>query len=219
MTNKNHTTRTALLVVVTLLTGVTTYLAQRTRKDSAPARQISQPAVMEKANQERVRNTVASLLSRSGIKLGSSLSPANAQTHRELRIHWQSLGKAESPSPALLKEQQLASESGLTRTASTVRTGALPRERSFELSTDHIFVVGVDEHDAVRWWRLIADPRLVRAEVGRTTEMQSQNYYLSNADLVVECPDDPVLKQLRLYRPIWNGQEFQLEIIGSVELQ
>jgi hypothetical protein len=219
MTNKKHKTRTALLVVVTLLTGVTTYLAQSTRKDEVLARQIIQPALTEKANQERVRNSVVSLLSRSGIKLGSSLALADAQTHRELRIHWQSFGKAESPSPALLNEQQLASGSGLTRKTSTVRTGALPRERSFELSTDHIFVVGVDEHDAVRWWRLIADPRLVRAEVGRTTEMQSQNYYLSNADLVVECPDDPVLKQLRLYRPLWNGQEFQLELIGAVALQ
>jgi len=133
-----------------------------------------------------------------------------------LRLHLRSFSKTNSS--ALIKTDQLVSAATLTRTASSVRGGALPRERSFELAPDRLFVAGVDETDAVRWWRLIVDPRLVRAEIGSSAEMQSEVYYRGDAELVLECPDDPVLKQLRLYRPVWDGQEFQLELIGKVAL-
>ena len=200
----------ALLV---LLVVVTTYLAQS--KD-APQNQNTPVVLKEKSNEDRVRNQVASLLSRDGIRLGQALSAADAQTHRQLRVHLRSFSKTDSSS--LIKTDQLASAATLTRTASTVRDGALPRERSFELAPDRLFVAGVDETDAVRWWRLVVDPRLVRAEVGSSTDMQSEVYYRGDAELVLECPDDPVLKQLRLYRPVWDGQEFQLELIGAVAL-
>jgi len=214
MINKRNT-RMLIGALLVLLTVVTSYLAQNLRKDTATANQA--PAVVkEKSNEDSIRNKVATLLSRDGIRLGQALSAADAQTHRQLRIHWRSFSKTDS-SP-LIKTEQLVSGANLTRTASSVRDGALPRERSFELAPDRLFVTGVDDTDAVRWWRLIVDPRLVRAEVGSSTEMQSEVYYRGDAELVLECPDDPVLKQLRLYRPVWDGQEFRLELIGAVAL-
>ena len=211
---KSRTARTLISALLVLLIVVTTYLAQTVRKDASQNQ--NNLVVKEKGNEDRVRNNVSSLLARAGLNLGSPLAHADAQTHRQLRIHWRSFGKSDSS--GLLKTEQLASGATLTRTASTVRSGAIPRERSFELSTDRILIAAVDETDAVRWWRLIVDPRLVRAEVGSTSDKQSQDFYLPDVELAVECPDDQDLKQLRFYRPTWNGQEFQLELIGAVSL-
>jgi hypothetical protein len=212
--NKTHTARSLISALLVLLIVVTTYLAQGVRND-APRNQ-NNLVVKEKGNEDRVRNNVSSVLARSGINPGSPLASADAQSHRQLRIRWRSFGKSDSR--GLLKTDQLASAATLTRTASTVRTGAIPRERSFELSNDRILIIAVDETEAVRWWRLIVDPRLVRAEVGSTSDKQSQDFYLPDVELAVECPDDQDLKQLRFYRPHWNGQEFQLELIGVLAL-
>ncbi len=171
----------------------------------------------EKGTEDRVRSNAASVLERRGLKLGSPLARADAQSHRQLRIHWRSFGKSDSG--PLLKTDQAAAGAVLTRTSSTVRSGAIPRERSFELAPDRILVTGVDETDIVRWWRIIVDPRLVRAEVGSSSDKQSQSYYLPDVELALECPDDAALKQLRFYRPIWNGQEFELELVGALALE
>jgi hypothetical protein len=96
--------------------------------------------------------------------------------------------------------------------------GAIPRERSFELSGDHIVVVALDENDVVRWARLIFDPRSMRAEVGSTNAMHSEIYYRQKVDFIFQCPDDPGLARARFYRPVWNGGAATLELIGVVEL-
>jgi hypothetical protein len=48
--------------------------------------------------------------------------------------------------------------------------------------------------------------------------MQSEEYFLAKVDYVIESPDDRLLKQLRFYRPVWNGEAFQLEPVGGTPL-
>jgi hypothetical protein len=172
-----NTRKTRMLIgaLFVLLVVVTTYLAQS--KD-APQNQNSPAVLRDKGNEDTVRSKVASLLSRDGIRLGQTLSAADAQTHRQLRLHLRSFSKTDSR--PLIKTDELASGATLTRSASTVRGGGLPRERSFELAPDRLFVAGVDETDAVRWWRLIVDPWWY---VFTSRPMARRMEYLSSAAL------------------------------------
>ncbi len=202
--------------IVALMSAVTTYLGQSAQKGVASNVQTNQAAPIEKDRNERMKNRLASLLEEVGVHVPSELPVSEGKTYRELRIHWESFGKGGSA--GLLKGEQLTDRSTLSRVDSIARVGAVPRERSLELSPDHILIAAVDENCGLQWWRLIVDPRLVRAEVGPTGEMRSENHYLSNVDFSIEYPDDPQLKVLRLYHPEWNGKDFHLKLLGTLPL-
>ena len=160
-----------------------------------------------------MRAKLAGLLSRVDLSVGPELPTLDDSTYKEVRIHW----AATTDSAELLKPE-LASGGALTRVSALSKSGSLPRQRSMELSPDHLLVVALDENETVRWWKLMIDPRLARAEVGEQTAMQSENYYRPKVDFVVECPDDPLLREMRFYQPVWNGEEFRLELLGITPL-
>jgi hypothetical protein len=202
-------------LIVVLLVAFTSFLAHTPPQEGLSSNKAG-PVFSEKEKQEGIRNKLAGLLSKFGLTVGSPLATSDVKTYRELRIHWESLDKADSA--GLIKAERLAPVGALTRISSVIKEGAIPRERSLELSPDRMLVVALDENDAVRWWRLLIDPRLLRAEVGQRTEMQSEEYFLAKVDFVIECPDDRLLKQLRFYHPVWNGEAFQLEPVGGTPL-
>jgi len=207
-----------LIVAVLMAAGVTasaTFLAQTPRPDAA-ASKPAPPATSAKEEKRTSPSQLALLFSNAGLQVGAALPTANTSSYTELRLQWESLDKA-GPS-GLITEAQSATAGRLNQRSSTARAGMLPRYRSAELSPDQMLVVALDGKGAVRWWRLMIDPRLVRAEVGEPTEMRSENYYLARVDFIIECPDDPVLTELRFYRPVWNGEMFHLELLGSSPL-
>ena len=211
--------RRNVLMLVTLMAALpaafATFLAQ-TPPTTPPSGKQASTVFPEKEREVTNRNKLAQLLSSAGVSVGPELPTSNTRSYREVRIRWESVAKSDSA--ALIKEAQLTTAGLLTRTSSTVRAGGIPRARSLELSPEQMLVVAVDEQEAVRWWKLMIDPRLVRAEVGRSGEMQSENYYVPKVEFIVECPDDRVLKQLRFYRPLWNGAAFRLELVGTASL-
>lgn len=202
------------LLIALLLTAVATFLAQSSRTEALESPAVSQVQENEKEQNNRLKLT--RLLSSVGVRVGPTLQVPASLNYREVRLSWESFQKVDSA--GLLNAAQLPS-GRLMQISSAARIGALPRQRSMELSTDHVLVVALDESEAVRWWRLMIDPRLVRAEVGRNDAMQSENLYLAKVDFIVECPDDPALQQLRFFRPIWNGESFQLEPLGTAPLR
>jgi hypothetical protein len=99
------------------------------------------------------------------------------------------------------------------------RSGTLPRQRSVELSTNQLLVIAVDQNSELRWWTLLLDPRLVRAEVpGATGETGSENYYVMKVDFMVAYPDDPAIKELRFYHPVWTSEEFHLQLLSVLSI-
>ena len=210
----NNMIRNALIIAIilaALLLSFAGLVAQtRSQKTSAP-KQPNATAPVERDKEAIIRTKLGVLLSDVDLTIGSALPPS--ENYRELRVHWES---SKSNSTELIK-RELAVGGSLNRVSAVARTGALPRQRSFELSPDQMLVVALDENEAVRWWRLMPDPRLVRAEVGHA-DMHSENYYLPKVDFVVECPDDPLLREVRFYQPVWNGEEFRLELLGIAPL-
>jgi hypothetical protein len=97
------------------------------------------------------------------------------------------------------------------------REGALPKQRSAELSPTQIVVVALDAEGRMRWCGLVNDPRLLRAEwPGPDGQLTGQVIYKESAEFVVSYPDDDSIAEIRLYHPDWDGQDFSLELVGAV---
>ena len=162
---------------------------------------------------ERVRG----LLAASGVEVGpaADTAAASARAHRTLRVSWVA-DKGALPRPAAA---QYSNAPGRVRVASAMarRDGALPRQRSAELSPTQVVVVALDSEGRMRWCGLVADPRLLRAEVpGPGGELTGQVIYRESAEFVVQYPDDEAVTEVRLYHPAWDGQRFSLEPVGAV---
>jgi hypothetical protein len=157
------------------------------------------------------------LLSAVGVAVREDAPSApRARSYREVKVTWEA-DKTSPLSHASAAPNQnppgLVSLSGAGRT----RDGGLPKQRSAELSASQIMLVAVDAENRLRWWSLLNDPRLVRAEsTGPDGELTGQLLYKESAEFTLDYPDDEAITELRLYHPDWNGKNFSLKLIGSV---
>ena len=167
----------------------------------------------EALQQERLKK----MMSRVDVEVAETADARadQARSYRELRIRWANSTKSAT------ELRPSASADDKTQTFTIVedkkRSGTLPRQRSLELSPEHIFVAGVDATNKLRWWSIVPDPRVVRSETQTASgELRSQNYYVSNTTLVVAFPDDPEIAKLRFYQPVWNGTDYDLKPLTIV---
>ena len=183
------------------------------QESGAPAPPVNNAVGSRASLAERVRG----LLAASGVEVGPAANPAAAaaRTHRTLRVSWEADRDA-LPKPAAV---QYKNAPGRVRAAGAGarRDGALPKQRSAELSPTQVVVVALDSEGRMRWCGLVADPRLLRAEVpGPGGELTGQVIYRESAEFVVQYPDDEAVSEIRLYHPDWDGQKFSLALVGAV---
>jgi len=142
---------------------------------------------------------------------------APLSSHVEVTIQWaayvgtprQLVPEAEWHSPAKL----------FTIVGSRRAAGPVPRQRSPELTVEHLLVVSYDGDGQQRDWALIPDPRVLRAEApGPTGELTGQVLHYSRPEFVVTLPDDPETTELRIYLAARKGECFTLELLGAVTL-
>ena len=178
----------------------------------------SQSTPVQRGKRETLqRNQLKTLMSRVGVNVPENDARTDQpQTYRELKLRW---GDATKPSTEL---RRAANPDDQTQPSVSVleekkRSGTLPRHRSLELSPTDIFIAAVDSTNRLRWWSIMPDPRLVRAEIQTPTgELRGEHYYVSNVTLVVAFPDDPEIANLRFYHPVWNGTAFDLKPLSVV---
>ena len=174
------------------------------------------PAIQKNGREYGQQQQLKKLLSRVGVDVPAiEARRAEPQKHRELKIRLSDPTKSPSESrPALNKKEQTPSAAIVE---DKKQSGALPRQRSLELSPTQIFIAGVDATNKLRWWTIVPDPRVVRSETQSPTgEIRGEDYYVSNVTLVVALPDDPEIVNLRFYRPVWNGTDFDLKPLTNV---
>ncbi|MFL6335174.1 MAG: hypothetical protein ACJ754_17825 [Pyrinomonadaceae bacterium] len=204
----------AMLSAIGLALAVATLSATASAQEAGtPPAQAETAAGGRASLSERVRG----LLAESGVEVG--LAPnsvlTSARSHRELKVSWEA-DKAALPSPAAVQSKNAAGRVALAQ-ASAKREGALPKQRSAELSTTQVVVVALDAEGRMRWCGLVADPRLLRAEVSNPDgELSGQVLYRESAEFIVQYPDDDAVTQVRLYHPDWDGRKFTLELVGAV---
>ena len=168
----------------------------------------------ETAQQEQLKR----LMSKVGVDV-VEIAARNDQpaTYRELKINWADSTKSTTELRSAVNSEQQTSPQKVSVVEDKKRSGTLPRHRSLELSSTHIFIAAVDATDKLRWWSIMPDPRLVRGETQTATgELRGENYYVSNVTLLVAFPDDPEIANLRFYHPVWNGTDYDLKPLAVV---
>ena len=100
-------------------------------------------------------------------------------------------------------------------------TGALSRQRIFELSADQILGVAVNAQKQVLWWAVQPDPIVFRAEVSDNSgRLSGKARYRQETEMLVSLPAAAGIAEVRLYRPIWDGvSTYSLELIGGLNLK
>lgn len=179
----------------------------------------SQRTPVEKNKRETVQQEqLKKLMSKVGISVAESgARTGQPATYRELKLNWTDPTKSTTELRSAVNAEQLTPSPRVSTVEDKKRSGTLPRHRSLELSPEHIFIAAVDATDKLRWWSIMPDPRLVRAETPTPTgELRRQDYYVSNVTLVVAFPDDPEITNLRFYHPVWNGTDFDLKSLAVV---
>ena len=159
------------------------------------------------------REQLKKLMSGVDVVVPETDAPAQPQTYRELKIRWadptKSIGALSPEAQTQIPRVSIIEDKK--------RSGTLPRQRSLELAPTLMFVAAVDATNKLRWWSIMPDPRVVRAETQTATgELRGQDYYVSNVTLVVAFPDDPEIATLRFYHPVWNGTDFDLKPLTVV---
>ena len=207
-----------VLVMTSMAVAINAYLAQSPRKPAASENATSQAPFGELEQEARIRNKLAALLADVGVQVGKTLPRWESQTYKEIRVRWQSSMTVAHKGAANL--EQRPSPGLVTLMNATKRAGTLPRERSVELSTNHILLVAIDENGELTWWRVLLDPRLVRSETaGVTGDISGETYYLTRVDFIIAYPDDSAIKELRFYQPLWSGKEFHLNLFSTLPLE
>src|SRR5678815_962134 len=120
------------------------------------------------------REQLRKLLSRVDVDVPETDARTNQpQTYRELKIRWA------DPTKSTTTELKTEAQTQIPRVSlveDKKRSGALPRQRSLELAPTLMFVAAVDASNKLRWWSIMPDPRVVRAETQTATgELRSQD--------------------------------------------
>jgi len=210
----NMTLKRTLIAVVIMAVSITAaarYLGRGPNQEPQPAKS-SQPD--EASQQSLITNKLAFLLTTAGVEVVAGLQARETGAFRQVQIHWETPGPAKSAGNA-----QTGTET-LTIKQSALRTGSLPRRRSLELADTEILVIAVDENSRLLWWHVMTDPRLLRAEsIAANGEISGGVSYLPQVDFSIAYPDDPAIKELRIYHPEWTGAEFRLTSLAVLSVR
>jgi len=155
--------------------------------------------------------TFPTAVERSFDEMKIAVPRADASASQQVQLQWFAVN---GPDRAAVRAEDV-------RVISRVRgEGPLPRERDPQLSADHLVVVSSDAAGREVDWRIVPDPRLIRAEFsddqGRLTGRLLQRV---EANLLVDIPDSPDIVRLRIYAPEWGGDGFVLRLIATADLR
>lgn len=153
----------------------------------------------------------------SSLMIGKISYAGNEQKSRELLLQLGPFAQEAAVSPDIMVRRPLGQTVAIIGEKRVARPP--PRQRDPKLSPDQIVVVGLDSEGQELSRTLVPDPRFIRTEtLDSSDRLVSGQMYLENAKLSVVLPDDPALKEIRLYHPEWTGSRFTLELIGKMLL-
>ncbi len=93
-------------------------------------------------------------------------------------------------------------------------------ERDPQLSNDDLVIVAVNRAGREVGWERVKDSRIVRSEQpAPDARLSGRVLYRVEAELVVWLPGRLQASELRVYKPEWNGFDFTLIGLGTVDLR
>jgi hypothetical protein len=176
-----------------------------------------------KSSREMVQEEqLSKLLSRVGVSVSSLAATDQQQAYREMKIRWtgQASVQADAATASSVGDVKQGLTLGTLVLEEKTRPGTLPRQRSLELSPTQVLIAAVDENNQLRWWSIVPDPRIVRAETQTPGgELRSQDFYLADPTFVVAFPEDKAIVYLLFYHPSWNGTAFDLQPLAGMPVK
>lgn len=192
-------------------------LAEAVKKSQA-VKPVATEAQTISMRESMNRDRLATLLSAVGVTVEETARlSSRAESSRQILLSWNAPVEGRSPSAAFTEQEPAGGVLSVVKSRKLEQGLSLPR--AFELSPTQVLVVAVNESQQLRWWSLMPDPRILRAETSDDAgNLSGQTLYRSKADFIVAVPDDQTITEVRLYHPRWNGTEFSLESLGAIRL-
>ncbi len=186
-----------------------------------PTNKVSRSVSHREAN---VIDDLRRLLTPLGVQVEAAPLLKRASLSQELRLRWTptEVNAASEKKENLTRDLQAMDARPLTLVERRTheQEAKLPRLRAVELSTNQVFVAAIDNRGLLRWWTLIADPRIVRAERPDANGLLSgEVLYDPQAEILLTLPADAEIAEVRLYKPRWDGARFALQSVGVVAVE
>ena len=189
------------------------------RREAASA---SEALRMKREASAAGRESLRRLLSSAGVGVDEAALVKPGDASRGLKISWETPGRQKGSPASALRAGQLSLAVAPALVSERRGTGGVRRERSLELSPEHVFVATVDAKSRLRWWSVIPDPRVLRSEGPKAEgdgELTGVRLFQPEAEFVVNVPEDAEATELRFYHPLPEGGEFRLQLLGAVSLR
>jgi hypothetical protein len=141
--------------------------------------------------------------------LESRVAAGSAAGDLQIRVRWTTRDVVVDP----------ASTANRFELVSIAATPAIPPPRRSRLTANSLVVVSEDGAGRELGWRVVADPRSVRAEsqAGRPA-LTGETLYYQDVDLLVVIPHFADSARIRVFKPRWADGVVVLDAIGVVEL-
>ncbi len=141
--------------------------------------------------------------------LESRVAPGSAVEDLQIRIRWTTRDVVVDP----------ASTANRFELVSVAATSAVPPPRRSRLNVNSLVVVTEDGAGRELGWRVVTDPRSVRAESQPSpSALSGETLYYQDVDLLVVVPNFAGSARIRLFKPRWADGITVLNQIGSVDL-
>jgi hypothetical protein len=145
---------------------------------------------------------------RSFAELRARVAPGDSSDGQELQLRWFAIEGAARPA------------SDVTVLNHRRGIGPLPQERDPQLSEDRLVVISVDAIGRELDWRIVMDPRIVRAEFPDAQgRLSGRTFHRTEVNLLVDVPNNPDIVRLRIYAPQPTADGFVLNLLVTVDLQ
>lgn len=189
-----------LLSVISVLATATHKQIQNSQQQiqNPQQRRKLTPDEIDNAKAERFNRFVA-LLATVGITVDKSyLHDTERDTkNKGIYIKWEAYKDA----PEIIKDKNKYTVSNrFTVKETKTHNGGLPRFREFEINNDLIFIAAVDEKSRLVWWTEEHDPRILYADGPNPDgSLGGGPMTISAPDFLLHIPDEPRIKEVRVY--------------------
>jgi len=145
------------------------------------------------------------------------VSRAQEQGRQEILVGWEV--HAALPAPEL---DALQSSARIDRLRVVERARGIvyaARQRRPEVGEGQIVVTAVDAAGVEKGRSIVADPRILRAEIpDESGLLRGVELVRPSAEFLVTLPDDPSIRELRIHEPRWNGDAYELDLVATLPI-
>lgn len=170
----------------------------------------------EAMQKERLENLLAPFdikVARAGTVARTSAT----RSYRQVRVRWENDEKTAPASDVQQAATEAPAQGALSVVGERILDGRLTMQRSLEMSPEQVLVVAVDAATQLRWWTLVADPRILRSEsLMEGNQLRGRILYRASADFFVDVPDDAEITELRFYKPTEGVGALTLQPLGTI---